>query len=284
MYEARAALRKTRSAVWIVWYKLRGRKPWSPGYWEYRNAFIASVLRNKQQMARFRTNQSLVPGYGVRLDERVVEYPWVLSRLDMNANLLLDAGSTLNWRDLLDLPMLACRSVVIYTLAPGAVYSRPNISYIYGDLRSTILRDGCCDEIVCISTLEHVGMDNTLIYTEDERYREAKLDDYLLVVKEFRRLLRPGGRLLVTVPFGRFQDLGWLQQFNKTMIDSVVDTFGGHIRDQAFFRYSSNGWKIANAAACGECEYYDVHSQRVYAPDFAAAARAVACLELEKPG
>jgi len=284
MHDAKAVLRKARSAVWIAWYGLRGRKPWSLGYWEYRNAFILSVLRDEKQMERFRTNQSLAPGYGARLDERVVEYPWVLSRLEINANLLLDAGSTLNWCDLLDLPVLARRSVVIYTLAPGSVYSRSNISYIYGDLRSTILRDSCFDEVICISTLEHVGMDNTLVYTQDDRYREASLDDHLLVVKEFRRLLRPGGRLFVTVPFGRFQNLGWLQQFNDAMIDRVTAAFGGHVRDQAFFKYSLNGWALATAAACAECEYYNVHSQPASPPDFAAAARAVACLELEKSG
>jgi ubiquinone/menaquinone biosynthesis C-methylase UbiE len=42
-----------------------------------------------------------------------------------------------------------------------------NISYVYGDLRNTILKDQCFDEIVCISTLEHIGMDNTMLYTKD---------------------------------------------------------------------------------------------------------------------
>ena len=231
-------------------------------------------------MARFRTNQSLPPGYGVRLDERVVEYPWVLSRLDESANLLLDAGSTLNWRDLLSLPILASRSIVVCTLAPESVFSRANVSYIYGDLRSTILRDDLFDEIVCISTLEHIGLDNTLIYTRDGRYKESRPFDYRDALCEFRRLLAPGGQLLLTVPYGRYQNCGWLQQFDRELLDDAIRAFDGTLLDQAFYRYTPGGWVLADAVDCVDCEYYDIHAQPNHDPDYAAAARAVACIQL----
>src|SRR3989339_1099649 len=41
-------------------------------------------------------------GYGIRLDERIVEYPWLFSRLPAARGNLLDAGSALNYKYLLN--------------------------------------------------------------------------------------------------------------------------------------------------------------------------------------
>ena len=40
--------------------------------------------------------------YGFRVDERVVEYPWLFSRFFAGEGTLLDAGSTLNFDYLLE--------------------------------------------------------------------------------------------------------------------------------------------------------------------------------------
>ena len=44
---------------------------------------------------------ALPVGHGFRLDERIVEYPWLFSRLPSGAGNLLDAGSVLNYEFLL---------------------------------------------------------------------------------------------------------------------------------------------------------------------------------------
>jgi hypothetical protein len=264
-------------------YLSRGRIPWSVGYWEYRNGFVRDVLCDANLCARLASNQPLPTGYGYRLDERVIEYPWVISRLGDQATRLLDAGSALNFRFLLGVPALSKKSVVLYTLA-SEHYTVPHddISYIYGDLRQTILRDHLFDEIVCISTLEHVGLDNTLIYTRDQRYNEARVFDYRDVLREFQRLLVPGGRLFLTVPYGKYENLGWLQQFDRERLDDVFQVFDGKIEAQAFYRYTVDGWVLSDAAECAECEYYDIHTHPDHAPDYAAAARAVVCLMLSR--
>ena len=264
-------------------YHHRGRIPWSTGYWDYRNDFVRDVLHDASLCARFASNQPLPAGYGYRLDERVVEYPWVISRLSDRATRLLDAGSALNFRFLLGHPALSKKSVVLYTLASEHyTVLHNNVSYIYGDLRQTILRDQLFDEIVCISTLEHVGLDNTLIYTRDQRYNEARVFDYRDVLREFQRLLVPGGRLFLTAPYGKYENHGWLQQFDRERLDDVFQIFDGKIEAQAFYRYTVDGWILSNAADCAECEYYDVHAHAEHAPDYAAAARAVACVALSR--
>lgn len=267
----------------IQQYLSSDRKPWSPGYSQYKADYIFDILTSDSLMECFRRNQPLPDFFGFRLDERVIEYPWVLSRLKESTAFLLDAGSTLvKYRYLAGFPMLKGRKIVVYTLTPTGAIGKTNVSYVYGDLRSTILRDETFDDIVCISTLEHIGMNNTRLYSRDPLYKENNIFDYQQVLREFRRVLMPGGRLLLTVPYGQRQNLGWLQQFDQEMLNDAISTFGGHVIASTFYRYAPNGWYLADAEDCVHCEYFDIHQAKGYDPDFAAAARAVACIEMIK--
>lgn len=266
----------------IPGYVASGQKPWTPGYVEYKEGIIIKSLANQSLLDCFRSNGALPANYGYRLDERIIEYPWVLSRLSQEEGCLLDAGSVLNFAHLLDQEVLKQKRIVIYTLSPEEVIRKATISYVYGDLRHTLFRDRCFDEVVCISTLEHVGMDNTFLYSEDTRFNESRPSDYLKVVEEFRRLLKPGGKAFVTVPYGRYANHGWLQVFDKGMVDSVVKLFDGSASRTAYYRYHADGWQISSSDDCANCTYFDIHHCPDYDSDYAAAARGVACLELTK--
>jgi hypothetical protein len=216
------------------------------------------------------------------MDERVVEYPWVLSRsLEWGSN-VLDAGSTLNNPLLLAHPAIKNKQLIIYSLAHDWMERRPNISYISGDLREMILRDQIIDVAVCISTLEHIGLDNTILYTQDKRYQENRPLDYTAALAEFRRILKPRGRLLITVPFGKPLQLQWLQQFDQQGIEKIISEFGGKVLALSYFKYDPSGWVRSTAIECGACEYFDIHAKGNCDSDYAAAARAVACLDLER--
>jgi len=261
-----------------------GRIPWSEGYKEYRYGYLTGILRDTELLQRFSRSETLPAGHGVGLDERVVEYPWLLGRLRNSTGLLLDAGSVLNYPFLLEHPGLQGRPMVLMTLAPESYMAKSaRVSYVFGDLRKTFFQDNTFTDIVCVSTLEHVGQDNTRLYTEDRRYRENQPEDSSAAVAEFRRILAPGGRLNLTVPFGKPQNCGWLQQFDSARLRKVADAFGAPAIQADFFRYGPNGWQRSDESACADCEYYDVHSSPAPAPDLAAAARAVACLEFVKP-
>jgi hypothetical protein len=265
----------------IQTYLAGGRIPHSEGYAPFRRQFVKETLQNPELMEHFRRAIPLPSEYGVRLDERVIEYPWVWAHLLEHPTHLLDAGGTLIFPELLDSPQLETKSIVVYTLAPETwVHIRPNVSYIYGDLREMILKDALFQEIVCISTLDHIGMDNTQIYSTDPRFQENSPDEYRRVLQECRRLLAPGGHLLLTVPFGRRENLGWMQQFDAELLQDVIHTFGGQVVTQAFYKYSSKGWQIATIQECANCSYFDVHTAKQEAEDGASAARAVACVEL----
>lgn len=266
-----------------VLYVLSGKIPWYPGYNEYRIAQIEQALSNRDAMVAFRDFTRLPIGYGNGIDERMVEYPWLLSRIG-TSSIVLDAGGTLNHDWILARPELNRKRVVIYTLAPESyVKHTENVSYIYGDLRETVLRNDQFDLIACISTLEHVGMDNTVFYSKQVRYAEQRPEDFLQVVDELKRLIKPGGRVLVTVPYGAEQNHGWFQQFTSERVQLLLDRFQPIQTDVRYYAYSSTGWQIATAEECNDAVYFDFHRDgRKRNSDNAAAARAVACIELTK--
>jgi len=263
-------------------YVRNGRIPWSPGYSAFKDNFIRQTLCDPALMKIFRTNSPLPRAFGMRLDERVVEYPWVLSRLP-SAGRILDAGSTLNAPFLLDLPDLRDRPIIIYTLAADYITLRPTVSYIFGDLRNTLLKDAVVEAIVCISTLEHIGFGPDFKrWSRTNPYPRTERQSYKLALAEFRRLLKDDGRLLLTVPYGRQEDHGWLQQFDLDGINEIKSAFGGDVTDECYYRYSSEGWQQSTAEACKDAAYFNIHASRTFGPDYAAAARAVTCIEFRK--
>lgn len=274
----------------IYLYFNNGRKPYSRGYLNYHQKYLQKVITNNNSMQSFQKSQKLPLLYGERLDERVVEYPWALSHLCFAEGRLFDAGSALNYDFILEHEKLKNKEISIFTLAPeGNCYCRKKISYIFGDLREIPYKDNWFDIIVSISTLEHVGMNNS-IYSKDDKYREQNKEDYLLVISELKRVLKKNGLLLLTVPFGKYQNFGWYQQFNAIMIQNVIDKFMPTTKNETYFHYSNNGWNFSNQDDCSTAEGFDIHSTKYFNPqsdkdydsDYAACSRAIAALELIK--
>jgi len=263
-------------------YVTSGQKPWSSGYIEYRERLISKVLNDRKILDIFLSNRALPAKYGIRMDERVVEYPWLFSRLKNRHAFLLDAGSAMNYPNILDLSVLNEREIIIFNLNVENRVRVNNVSYKYGDLRDTGFESNFFDEIVCISTLEHIGMDNTFIYSKDKAFKENKTDDYKLVIREFRRLLAPGGKLFLTVPYGKYENLGWQQQFDEEIVRVALKEFGGKNFEVTYFKYTDDGWHVSKAQECSECLYFDIHNRKDFDSDYAAAARAVACIEIVK--
>ena len=144
-------------------FVLNGMKPWRIGYNFYKQKKIREAIESGGFDAK-----KLPHGYGFRLDDRIVEYPWFFSKLPAQAGNLLDAGSVLNTDYILSHDSLKNKKIFISTLAPESYcFWEKTVSYVYEDLREVCYRDCYFDWIVCLSTLEHVGMDNTIVYTKN---------------------------------------------------------------------------------------------------------------------
>ena len=297
---ARAALRKVGFEVKRISptipndelaYLKAGRIPWGRGYDQAKTRFISEVLANPGLVEVFQKGCKLPEQFGVAFDERCVEYPWLLAHLKPGPERILDAGSTLNHAFILDHPVLREKKMHILTLSPeNHSFWYKGVSYLYEDLRNIPIREGYYDTIACLSTLEHVGCDNRL-YTHNEAYREDRAEDFALVMHELHRVLRIGGTLFLTMPFGVYRHFESFQQFDKKLLSRAVEAFGRASEvTESFYRYTPEGWQLADAADCAPCEYVEwitrPHHQwpnpLPVEPDLAAGARAVACVQLIK--
>ncbi len=268
-----------------AWLKIRiyefgGKKQFHKGYVTYKFSYIKKNIHDEELMEKFRNSEQLPTGYGYTLDERSIEYPWALSRIPSGPCNFLDAGSTLNIKSALEHPLFANKKTTIINLNPESDsfwYNRlqHGISYVFGDIRTMPFKDNYFDVITCISTLEHIGLDNT-VYLNDTKYKEANTDDFKKAVLELKRVLKPGGKLLITVPFGKYENFGWFQQFDQSRIQRVLDAFQGQHSKVDYYKYEQDGWHISDAASCKDVAYHRV-------PEFDSwTAHAVACLELVK--
>ena len=223
---------------------------------------------SSETVERFRESGNLPIGYGVAASERCVEYPFLLSCLPADGGRLLDAGSALNHHELLSMPWAKDFDIHILSAGPEKeCYYQQGISYLYADIRDIPIRDNYYDVVVCISTLEHVGADNSI-------YGGTKENDiyaYVPAVREMRRVLRPGGTFILTVPYGAYQHLGWFQNYDcGTLLDALIPFTSTHAAGHIdVFELGDAGWQRVKESDAT----YRSHEHR---------AGAVACAWLEK--
>jgi len=263
----------------------RGQIPWSKGYEIHKEKSIAKALHNVDIIDSIdKLNQS--SNYGYRLDERIVEYPWVFKYLENTGSRLLDAGSTFNFKYILDLPQLQKKELTIFTYAPESPnFNEKKISYVYGDLRELPFKNEYFDAIVSQSTIEHIDMDNSIYGYDIEHNKnsEKKSYEYLLAVKEMVRVLKVDGTLLITFPFGKFEHHGFFQQFNDEMLEILIQELNQNGKcETAFFRYLKQGWCSCLQLDCANIKSYNPHTKKGEAEDGAAHCRSICCINFKK--
>lgn len=254
-------------------YLNNGRVPWSDGYLEYKADVIKGTLINSPLN---------IKNLGIGLDERIVELPWVINNLSTERRNLLDAGSSLNHDYILDLPLIKAKDLTICTYYPEN-YSRVSqrISYVFSDLRELPFKDEWFNEIVCVSTLEHIDMDNSIYGYKSNREAnmQSKSYSYLKVINELQRVLMKGGSLLITFPFGKFENHGFFQQFDEEMLNKLIDSLKNDGESQiTFFKYFQTGWCESEMKECKDEESFNPHTGKGKKNDGAAHCRAIACV------
>jgi SAM-dependent methyltransferase len=248
---------------------------WTREWAARRSELLADALGTQDTQQLFAQRSPLPAGFGQAMDERVVEWPWILANAPRGR--VLDAGSTLNHAEVLQHVLPAVDDLHIVTLQPEeSAFTRNRVSYVFSDLRELPYRDGWFDCVVSISTLEHVGMDNARYGTEAARSQAAdpELDRAL---GELRRVVRPGGELLITVPYGRPDDLGWFRVFDRAMVERMVDVLAPSQATIDVFAYDAEGWSWSTLDAAAGAVYRE-HTLEPAPADLAPNARAVACV------
>lgn len=252
---------------------------WTADYEAARWDLIADAMADERLLAGMRESAPLPDGYGGGFDERVVEYPWLISQ--QLRGRVLDAGSIANFAPVLDRVLPLCDELTIATLAPEpASFPERGVSYVYADLRDLPFRDDRFDVVFCLSTIEHVGCD-TSVYGLSADTGAGPQREAVRAARELKRVLAPGGRMLLSVPFGRSSSFGWGRQFDGDELDELVGALSPERVDERIARFGADGWRFCDRAEVAHVEYYDALSGPLSGEDGATAARAVACVALQ---
>ncbi len=180
--------------------------------------------------------------FAAGLDERVLEIPLALgtARLQEPGE-VLDAGSALNLPLVRALVGRPRARVTHFTQSDAAEPHLPGDEdrYVraFGDLRRLEFPDAAFDRVVCVSTLEHVGMDNDRYGAATEQAPDTASD----AVAELVRVLAPGGELLITVPYGRGALHGWFRIFDAEELSRLLTPLRTRRVEERFF-YHDRGW------------------------------------------
>lgn len=169
-------------------------------------------------------------------NERCIEIPLAQSLMQFwQPGTILDAGCALN--GVYESAPLATLTHLTQNLAKEDRHLQANRVYAEGDLRDlSRYADRAFDRIACISTLEHVGCDNTV-------YGGPVEDDPHTVVKAAQELWRVcGDRLFVTVPFRMtaHREVGWRSFTPDTLRMDLLTYWPG--ADVAYYVRTGDGW------------------------------------------
>jgi SAM-dependent methyltransferase len=200
-------------------------------------------------------------------DERVVEVPWVLSRLRPEGR-VLEVGYAYAEPAYLAALLRSGVELVGVDLATREV---EGMEVVEADVRELPFEDGSFDQVLLVSTLEHVGADNTVYGLEAES--ESDGASRARALRELRRVLRPDGALLVTVPLGEPGDHGWFRQEDERGWTRLFTGAGFFVEEIEAYELTPEGWR-ANRSFRPEGVRYGERGP---------AASAVLCAEL-RPG
>lgn len=198
-------------------------------------------------------------------DERVVEVPWVLSRVAESGR-VLEVGYAFA-----ETPYLAALLRTGVELVGVDLTRREveGLEAVEADVRELPFETSSFDQVLLVSTLEHVGADNRVYGLASEDDAGARL----LALRELRRVLRPGGSLLVTVPAGEPGDYGWFRQESPRGWERLYARAGFFVEERELYELEEEGWRVTR----------DFRPDGVRYGERGPAASAVLCARL-RPG
>lgn len=164
------------------------------------------------------------------IDERPIEIPWCLSRV-LPDDRVLDVGYAFAEPVYLD----ALGALGDVTGVDLVVAEVPGVTSVQADLRDLPFENESFDVAIAISTLEHVGRDNTQYGLTPEEN-----DTLDAALRELRRVAR---RVLVTVPTGErellpeqsvYEPSEWVDRFSRA---------GFVVFEDELYELAQEGWR-----------------------------------------
>lgn len=179
---------------------------------------------------------------------RLIEIPWTLARYRGESRVLDVGYAFAEPAYLAALTRLETETITAVDLAEVAV---PGIETVTADVRRLPFPAESFDLVLCISTLEWIGSDNRVFGLPAER----DPDGPRAALDELRRVLGPDGRVLLTVPCGAEQDLGWFVQHTREGWERLFAGADLFPFEEQVYELGANGWRPAGAFSSDGMHY-----------------------------
>lgn len=173
-----------------------------------------------------------------KLHSRCIEYPWASSKLN-NSKIILDVGSAKSDKTWLSY-LIQLNKLKDYEIH-ATDYDSINIdgvNFKQSDVRKLPYKDNYFDLIFAISVIEHIGLNNN----PDNNLKNPKFSKSgdFEAFKELIRVLKPNGRIILTIPYS-----------NRYGDEKLI--FGNYARCYNWNRLS----KFSNYAFMEEIQFYE---------------------------
>lgn len=215
--------------------------------------------------------------YGPGTTERAIEIPWALSRYNGGPR-VLEVGCSFASENPEYLQGLRALNIAELHGIDISSVEAPDFIKKTADIRSSGYETNFFDFILCVSTIEHVGMDNTRHYKPVAELASpgpaSSGGSDIQAMAEMLRILKSGGKLIVTVPFGKKADYGWFIHYDAQAIADLFRPFPAVSVEAEYFKYTITGWMPCRA---------DDLAETLYGANGASAAAGLACFEVTKP-
>lgn len=197
--------------------------------------------------------------------ERAVEIPWLFKNLKEGS--VLDIGS--NESSYITRLVNEGRNITQLDIRP--LNNVANTRKVVGDIRKKAIKDlGKFDNVLLISTLEHIGLK---AYDSEADWKDSPALEQLRTFRHCMDFLKEGGRILLTVPYGKYENAGWVLTYDKDMIEEIKKRW--KIINEIYFSL-----KNENYVECKQEECPLVGMDLV--PNVGMRATSVVCLVLMK--
>ncbi|MBZ5544193.1 MAG: class I SAM-dependent methyltransferase [Acidobacteriia bacterium] len=165
--------------------------------------------------------------------ERIVEVPFVHRNLPYPfRGRLLDVG----YREseiIYETASLGFETWGIDIRPPLAEY--PGVRYVQGDVIKYPFEARSFDVVILLSTVEHIGL---MAYGNTAKDPEGDLH----ALQAVHRILKPTGRLILTVPFGRRGGKDWYRVYDHQALRELLSRSGFSVETEDYWSKEGVRW------------------------------------------
>lgn len=175
-------------------------------------------------------------------DSRIVEDSYVFSKLlGMKPCRVLDVGCVARHNYIS--PSLAMNGWDVYGMDIRSEWQfhHPNFIFVQADVTKSGLGDEMFDVIICISTMEHIGLVGYYGNSVEDKDGDTK------AMTEMRRLLRKRGVLLLTVPYcGHYFDRQGTRVYDMNRLQRLTNGKFNVGSEVVYLQDKKGNWDIAD--------------------------------------